>query len=292
MPWLQLTLTTTQEDSERFEDALLQSGALCVTYHDAADQPVLEPGPGETPLWNRIHIVGLYPGDADTQEITEQLSKLLDLEQLPELAINPLEDRDWTRAWMDDFKPMQFGERLWICPHGFDIPQPDAVNLLLDPGLAFGTGTHQTTALCLEWLDGCNLDNLKILDFGCGSGVLAIAALLLGAQHAWATDNDPQALTATHDNAEKNSVIDKITIASPEELEDQQVDIVLANILAGPHMKLASLPAQKIKTGGKIVLSGILDIQKQEVSQCYQQWFDIKPPVQRDDWVRLEGMRK
>lgn len=292
MPWLQLTLATTKNECERLEQALLQSGALSVTYCDAADQPLLEPAAGETPLWNQILMVGLYPGETDTTQLQQQLCQLLDTDKLNGLAINPLEDRDWTRAWMDDFKPMQFGQRLWICPHGFDTPEPEAVNLRLDPGLAFGTGTHPTTALCLEWLDGHTLDNLEVIDFGCGSGVLAIAALLLGARHAWATDNDPQALIATHDNAEKNCVTDRITILPPAQLPQSPLDLLLANILAGPLTELAPQLAQRVKPGGHIILSGILREQQAALSRHYQQWFHMEPAVFRDDWVRLVGRRK
>ncbi len=289
MPWLQLTIHIDQSLNDKAEQALLDAGALSVTLKDAEDNPVLEPAPGETPLWNKIILTGLFEADINTDNLKQQIREQLSAD-IP-LKLEPLEDKDWIRAWMDNYNPMQFGERLWVCPKHIEPPEPDAVNLMLDPGLAFGTGTHPTTALCLQWLDGAGLNNKNILDFGCGSGVLAIAALMLGAQHCDATDIDPQALQATEDNAKENSVIDKLDAMKPEQLPDQQYDIVLANILAGPLVDLASQLASYTKSGGDIVLSGILESQANEIISAYSQWFDLDTPVVQDEWVRISGRK-
>ncbi len=290
MPWLQLTIHIDQSLNDKAEQALLDAGALSVTLKDAEDNPVLEPAPGETPLWNKIILTGLFEADINTDNLKQQIREQLSAD-IP-LKLEPLEDKDWIRAWMDNYKPMQFGERLWVCPKHIEPPEPDAVNLMLDPGLAFGTGTHPTTALCLQWLDGAGLNNKNILDFGCGSGVLAIAALMLGAQHCDATDIDPQALQATEDNAKENSVIDKLDAMKPEQLPDQQYDIVLANILAGPLVDLASQLASYTKSGGDIVLSGILESQANEIISAYSPWFDLDTPVVQDEWTRISGRKK
>ena len=193
---------------------------------------------------------------------------------------------------MDDYKPMQFGRRLWVCPKHIEPPEPEAVNLMLDPGLAFGTGTHPTTALCLQWLDNASLAGKQILDFGCGSGVLAIASLMLGAEHCDAVDIDPQALEATKDNASENNVSDSLQVMKPEQLPAQQYDIVLANILAGPLVELAPQLATYTKPGGSIVLSGILETQANDILASYAQWFDLDTPLVQDDWVRISGVKK
>lgn len=297
MPWIQLTFHTDKHHSEQAEQALLELGALSVTLKDAEDQPVLEPLPGETPLWDRIILTGLFDADIDSQAIGEQLQQSLrqlqpDSEHNSTIKIEALEDKDWIRAWMDDYKPMQFGERLWVCPRHLPPPQPDAVNLMLDPGLAFGTGTHPTTALCLQWLDQHPPQGKRVLDFGCGSGVLAIAALLLGADHADTTDIDPQALTATRDNAQANQVADSINTYGVEELPAGQYDIVLANILAGPLQELAPQLAERCKSGGNIVLSGILETQAEKILEAYSPWFELEPVAIKDEWIRVSGQKK
>lgn len=296
MSWLQLFMDTNPDQLEAVEQALLDTGALSVTLLDAADQPLLEPAPGETPLWNSIRLAGLFDANSDMAFISTQLQNSLKLDTLPGLSIQPLEDRDWTRAWMDDFKPMQFGKDLWICPDGFTPPMPDAVNLKLDPGLAFGTGTHPTTALCLEWLEANRPVQSNVIDFGCGSGVLAIAALLLGAKHVWAIDNDPQAIVACKDNSIKNKVEKNLTVLAPETLSTilpkTKVDLVLANILAGPLTSLAPMMATLIHSGGKLVLSGILESQLKDIIRAYEECFYLQPATQREEWICLEGTRK
>jgi ribosomal protein L11 methyltransferase len=204
-----------------------------------------------------------------------------------------LEDRAWEREWLKDFKPMQFGRRLWVCPGGMSLPASarDACIIDLDPGLAFGTGTHPTTAMCLEWLDGADLAGTRVIDYGCGSGILAIAALKLGAREAVGTDIDPQALMASRDNAERNAVSDKLVLQTVERTIDP-ADVLLANILAGPLAELAASFAKLVKPGGRIVLSGILKEQALPLAQTYAAWFDMDSPVYREDWARLVGKRR
>jgi len=268
MAWIQLTLATDKANNEQAEEVLLDAGALSVTFKDAEDKPVLEPAPGETPLWDKLIITGLFEAETDIDALKQHINKNLGMDIA--LRIEPLEEKDWVRAWMDNYKPMQFGDRLWVCPKHLQPPIPDAVNLMLDPGLAFGTGTHPTTSLCLQWLNDASLKNKMILDYGCGSGVLAIAALLLDAQHCDAVDIDPQALEASIENARANNVIDKINVMMPEQLEQQQYDVVIANILAGPLTELAERLSNKTKTGGHIVLSGILESQTKEIQNADQ----------------------
>jgi ribosomal protein L11 methyltransferase len=292
MPWLQLTLEATPDNAERIADALSQLGAGAVTLQDGADQPLYEPPPGETPLWSATRVVGLFEADADMEALTAQLAKTLGLKTLPPWRVSPLEDKDWEREWMVNFKPMRFGARLWIVPSWSAPPDPAAVNILLDPGLAFGTGTHPTTALCLEWLDGHGANYEQVIDYGCGSGILAVAAVKLGAQHVWAVDNDPQALIATRDNAAKNAVAEKITAVAPAALPQQQVPLLLANILAQPLIDLAGKFAQLVAPGGSIVLSGILHNQAEKVAAAYAPNFVMEPPVYREEWTRLCGVRR
>jgi len=290
MPWIQLTLLTDKANNEKAEQALLDAGALSVTFKDAEDNPVLEPLPGETPLWESIILTGLYEADINTRSVQQQIHKQLG--DKVKLKLEALEDKDWVRAWMDDYKPMQFGERLWVCPKHLPPPQPEAVNLMLDPGLAFGTGTHPTTALCLEWLDSAKTENKQVLDFGCGSGVLAIAALLLGAEHCDATDIDPQAIIASKDNAQANHVADSLDLFLPADMPDKSYDIVLANILAGPLTELAEQLAAYCKPDGYIVLSGILETQADKIIQAYTPWFKLEPITVKDDWIRVTGTKK
>ncbi len=294
MPWIQLTLLTSKTQTEKAEQALLDAGALSVTLKDAQDKPVLEPLPGETPLWDEIILSGLFEADINTDVL--QLQMKTQLGENTSLKLEALEDKDWIRAWMDNYQPMQFGKRLWVCPKHLPPPQKEAVNLMLDPGLAFGTGTHPTTALCLEWLDSADVKNKHILDFGCGSGVLAIAALLLGAQHCDGTDIDPQAIIASNDNAQENNVAEKLTVFLPAEMPASQsveiYDIVLANILAGPLTELAEQLASLCKSGGDIVLSGILESQSKKIIDAYSPWFTLNPIAVKDDWIRATGKRK
>lgn len=292
MPWLQLILKSSEPDAERLSDALSELGAASVTLRDAADQPLYEPPPGATPLWNQIDIIGLFEADIDTESILDKLAKAIAPTPLPAWKLEPLEDKDWQSEWMKYFKPMRFGDRLWICPSWTPAPDPDAINILLDPGLAFGTGTHPTTALCLQWLDKNIEGGENVIDYGCGSGILALAAAMLGANHVWAVDNDPQALLATQSNAEKNQVFGQLTLNTPKELAPPPADILVANILVNPLLQLAPTFSTLLKTGGHIVLSGILGNQVKAIENTYKKWFELDEPVQQDDWVRLHGVKK
>ena len=290
MPWIQIILQVEKSANEQAEQALLDAGALSVTLKDAEDNPVLEPAPGETPLWDTIILTGLFDANINTAEVSQSINQQLN-KQYP-LRLEQLEDKDWVRAWMDDYKPMQFGKQLWVCPKHITPPDPDAINLMLDPGLAFGTGTHPTTALCLKLMDQIDFENQNVLDFGCGSGVLAIAALLLGAQHCDAADIDPQALQASEENARENNVVDKIDVMFPENIPEKTYHTVLANILAGPLVELAEQLAHFCKTGGRIVLSGILENQADSILDAYEPWFELEEPVVQDEWLRITGIKK
>ena len=292
MPWLQLRLAITPEQAERYEDALLGVGAVSVTFMDAEDQPIFEPDLGTTPLWTHTHLLALFEADVDEDNLLAHLV-LLTGGELPDHQLERIEDQDWERSWMDNFHPMRFGRRLWIVPSWHSAPEPEAVNLLLDPGLAFGTGTHPTTALCLEWLDGQDLDGLHLIDFGCGSGILAIAGLLLGAARATGTDIDPQALEASRDNAERNHIAaDRLALHLPEAMPPTAAPVLVANILAGPLVELAPQLTSLVQPGGRIALSGILAEQAEDVRRAYANSFDLDPTAEKDGWVRISGVRR
>lgn len=292
MPWLQLRIAITPEQAESFEDALLGVGAVSVTFMDAEDQPIFEPDLGTTPLWSHTHLLALFEADTDEANLLAHLQFLLGGE-LPEHNLERIEDQDWERSWMDNFQPMRFGRRLWIVPSWHQAPEPDAVNLLLDPGLAFGTGTHPTTALCLQWLDGQTLDGSRLLDFGCGSGILAIAGLLLGAASAVGTDIDPQALEASRDNALRNGIEpERFPLYLPPQMPAGEFDVVVANILAGPLVQLAPVISSHVRAGGRLALSGILAEQAEEVRAAYAEQFELDPTAEQDGWVRISGVRR
>ncbi|MFP1806622.1 50S ribosomal protein L11 methyltransferase [Lonsdalea quercina] len=293
MPWIQLKINTSGAHAEPLGDALVESGAVSVTFQDTHDTPVFEPLPGETRLWGDTDVIGLYDAETDMKAVVAIL------EQEPLLGagfkhkIEQLEDKDWEREWMDNFHPMQFGKRLWICPSWRDIPDPEAVNVMLDPGLAFGTGTHPTTALCLQWLDGLDLQGKTVIDFGCGSGILAIAALKLGAARAIGIDIDPQAIQASRDNAQRNGVSERLELYLPQDQpEALSADVVVANILAGPLRELAPLIGALPNAGGHLGLSGVLATQAANVSEAYQDKFTLDPVAEKEEWCRITGIRK
>lgn len=290
MEWKQFALEIGALDPDRIEDVFLRHGAQAVTLADAADEPVLEPPPGTTPLWKQTRITGLFERDANLDALLLDLLSTFSLASLPPYDIEQLADRAWEREWLKDFKPMRFGRRLWVAPTHIDVNEPDAVVLKLDPGLAFGTGTHETTALCLQWLDQQEIAGKTVLDYGCGSGILAIAALLLGAGHADAFDIDPQAITATTDNAQHNAVSDRLfaSIVAPRA---GKYDIVLANILAEPLKELAGEICERLKDDGSLVLSGILSHQAEAVICAYAPWISFAPVTILDGWVRLDGRK-
>jgi ribosomal protein L11 methyltransferase len=310
MPFLQLSLDIGPRNPEPYEDALFELGALSVTLLDAADDPVLEPAPGAMPLWPTVVVRAVFAADADADQVRAALSSGHGLDPLlvGKAQFDSVADRVWEREWLKDFKPMRFGRRLWVCPGGQRPdaeairPNADVVLLELDPGLAFGTGTHATTALCLEWLDsGAAIGNdvakpwlagADVIDYGCGSGILAIAALRLGARRAVAMDIDPQALLATRENAERNGVLDRVQVTADRNVEKAEADVLLANILAGPLVDLAPLLAARIRVGGRIALSGLLVGQADAVTAAYRPWFDVGLTGERDGWGLLTGCRR
>jgi len=298
MPFLELSLTIPATQQTGVEAALEDLGALSITLADAdADTPderaIFEPGVGEMPLWNDIVLQALFDADADRAGLAHALADLIPDIEPAHIAFREVADQDWTRAWLDTFKPMRFGRRLWIYPWNVDAPgDADAVIVRLDPGLAFGSGTHPTTALCLEWLDAADLSGKTLIDFGCGSGILAIAALKLGAARAIGVDNDAQAIAASRDNAQRNGVSEQMDLYLPQHFPQMQSGVLVANILAGPLAELAPLFAQSLEPGGALALSGILDGQQDELLARYAQWFDGLRASVRDGWVRIDGVRR
>ncbi|MGB3271069.1 MAG: 50S ribosomal protein L11 methyltransferase [Rhodanobacter sp.] len=298
MPFLELSLIVRTEQQPRAEEALEDLGALSITLRDADaetpdEQAIFEPGVGELPLWPTITLDALFDEHADRRGLAAALGDLLPWLEPDQLSFRDVADQDWERAWMDQFKPMAFGRRLWIYPWNIEPPAgDDSVVVRLDPGLAFGSGTHPTTALCLEWLDGLELQGKTITDYGCGSGILAIAALKLGAAGAIGIDNDPQALTASADNAERNGVSDRLTLFLPDDHPGGATDVFVANILAGPLDALASTFAAATKPGAPFAISGILAGQQEELLARYAEWFEDLRADLREDWVRISGRRR
>ena len=307
MAFLQFSLDIGARDPDPYEQVLFDLGALSVTLVDAADDPVLEPAPGATPLWPTVVVRALFDADADPSRIESALREAVGSDALAsgESRFESLADRPWEREWLKDFHPMRFGRRLWVCPGGQAADAPDAIRVELDPGLAFGTGTHPTTALCLEWLDSGFelvtvpvrndsgwLNGASVIDYGCGSGILAIAALKLGASRALAMDIDPQALTATQQNAERNGLADYVQTTMDRDADGAVADVLLANILAGPLVDLAPLLARHVRPGGRIALSGLLLQQCDIVTAAYLPWFDIALTGASDGWGLVTGCRR
>ncbi|EGQ7678218.1 ribosomal protein L11 methyltransferase [Vibrio parahaemolyticus] len=294
MPWIQIKLNATNENAEQIGDMLMEeTGALSVTFLDAQDTPVFEPLPGETRLWGDTDILALYDAETDTNFIIDQIKASNMLAENFAYKVEQLEDKDWEREWMENFHPMKFGERLWICPSWREVPEPDAVNVMLDPGLAFGTGTHPTTALCLEWLESMDLSGKTVIDFGCGSGILAIAAIKLGAEKVIGIDIDPQALLASKDNAERNGVADKLEVYLPQNQPEGLIaDVVVANILAGPLRELAPIIKGLVKPNGALAMSGVLDTQAEDVASYYRDELHIDPIVEQSEWCRISGRKQ
>jgi ribosomal protein L11 methyltransferase len=294
MTWLQLRLDTHPDQVDALEDLMLSTGAVAVTMEDNADQPLLEPGVGETPLWGQTRLTGLYPADTEMSDVLAAFPE--ETLQSANHRVEILEDKDWEREWMQHYQPMPFGRRLWVCPSWLAPPEPDAVNLLLDPGLAFGTGTHPTTALCLAELDGMALEKQTIVDYRCGSGILAVAALKLGACSALGVDNDPQALVATRDNANRNSLPSTaLEVALPGDFDNSawcgRADVVIANILAGPLVELSGTLLEFLKPGGTLLLSGLLANQASTLCSSYADRIELRVASERDSWVCLRGIR-
>lgn len=305
MPYLELTLHCTEATQPRYENALDDVGALAVTLLDADadtsnERAILEPGVGETPLWNDLVLTALFPADTNALALLAALEAFDPGLQWESASFRGVEDEDWERAWLDQFQPMAFGSRTWIVPWNHELPEAaqrdDAAVVRLDPGLAFGSGTHPTTALCLRWLDGLAAEGLlegrTLLDFGCGSGILALAALKLGAAQAVGVDNDPQAVIATGDNAERNGEQERLQVYLPADEPQATYPVVVANILASALDALAEVLAARVAPNGRIALSGILHGQEDELLQRYAAWFDQLEATREDDWMRITGVRR
>lgn len=290
MAWHQLSVVTDEHTAPELSDFFSELGAVSVTYSDAEDEPVYEPAIDQTQIWSNTRVTALFELDADPDVLQTLVINQFIGQPLRQWVAEVIQDQAWERAWMEHFKPMQFAGRLWVCPTGQEVHEDGQVCMTLDPGLAFGTGTHPTTALCLEWLAGQDLHNKVMIDYGCGSGILAVAALLMGAEHAHGVDIDPQALTATEYNAEKNRVLDRISYYLPEQFSLAGADIVVANILAKPLIELSAVIAALVKPGGRLILSGILNEQAQAVAEAYRaQGLNVEEPVSREDWCRLDA---
>jgi ribosomal protein L11 methyltransferase len=287
MSWKTIAVAANSEEVDALESLLWDTGSVSVTLADAEDEPIFEPGPGEVPLWTTLTVTAMYEDDVDTESLAETIRA----QGYQVLFTDELGDRVWEREWLNQFKPMKFGEHLWICPTGYTVDEPDAVIMHLDPGLAFGTGTHPTTGLCLKWLDGHLTPGARVLDYGCGSGILGIAGRLLGAREVLAVDNDPQALVATEDNSQRNGVQDEVATYLPEAFQAEfqssqsQFGVVLANILAQPLISLAYQLSGYVAPGGHLVLSGIMSSQSDWVKKAYQ--LDLVHEEELDGWVCL-----
>jgi len=295
--WLQIHITVEQAQVDFTETLLSSLGAVSVTLDDAENQDLLEPLPGETPLWNKVIVTGIYAQE-EGEEIDVIALETFIRAQMPDAPIRHelIEDQAWERTWMDAYEPIQIADKYWIVPEWMEAPDADAVNIKLDPGLAFGTGNHASTFLCLQWLGKINVKDKIVIDYGCGSGILAVAALLLGAKKAYATDIDPQAVLATQQNAELNGVLDKLYVGLPEEFRDElgntKADVFVANILAAPLMMLAPEFATLIKSEGQFALAGVIEEQVADVTSIYSNYFDILEVEKRDEhWCRISGKR-
>ena len=292
MPWQQLKIQLHSDQIHALEPRLLANAAISISYLDAENQAIFQLEPGSTPLWDNSYLLCLFDETADLEALLKWLKQHPAVINKRLLQVEVLADQDWERSWMQDFKAMQFGNRLWICPSWQSPPDSDSINIMLDPGLAFGSGSHATTSMCLQWLAQAPLEGSEVIDYGCGSGVLAIAAALLGANRVYGVDNDPQAIVATLDNSHRNNIDDAVlTACLPEALPPLQVDILVANILAEPLLQLAEKFSILLKPGGKIVLSGLLPEQADTMLNTYDRWFAMDTPVLEREWVRLSGTR-
>jgi len=290
MSWQQVTLEVEQARSGPAETALEAFGALSVTLSDAGDDPIVEPQPGASPLWQGVRVTALFDAATDLTGLAAYVRRALGTPEAPTLTVTPLADQAWERAWLEDFQPMRFGEHLWIVPTGCEAPDPYAVNLHFDPGLAFGTGTHPTTALCLNWLAANPPVGQRVIDYGCGSGVLAVAALRLGASAVVAIDNDPQALSASEANARRNGVAEALEARSVEAAtQTPPAPLVLANIVSGVLIDNASLLTQLVEPAGQLILAGVLAHQAPAVEEAFGSGFVFRREHGAEGWVRLDG---
>ena len=292
MPWWQLSVGCEADELALIEELMLSHGAQSISIGDARDEPIFEPLPGETPLWSHSIISGLFSADHIAEDLIQSFASVLPAHLVNSLQCQRLEDEDWKNSYQDHFDPIQVSKRLWIVPSWHEPPDAAAVNITLDPGMAFGTGSHATTALCLSWLSDTPIEAWDVIDFGCGSGILAIAALKLGASKVQAVDIDKQALLATRENCRINQIESKqIFIGEPQQLANHQVDLLMANILCQPLIDLSKQLTNLVKPGGKILLSGILKEQVDTLQSVYQENFKLDPVECREDWARLTGTR-
>jgi len=292
MPWVQLRLNANEETAEKYSDWLSACGAQAVTFIDEKDTPIYEPLPGDEVIyWNNTVVMGLFEANHDMEKVIAYLKSIHPKKEALKYKLEQLEDKDWEREWMDNFHPMKFGQRLWVCPSWREVPDPKAVNVMLDPGLAFGTGTHPTTALCLTWLDSLDLVGKTVVDFGCGSGILSLAALKLGARKVIGIDIDPQALQASLANAQRNNVEERLELYLPKDQPEFKADVVVANILAGPLRELAPTIIKFVDKQGLLALSGVLEEQAQVLQKIYSQWCKMDPVAIKEEWVRLSGTK-
>ena len=291
MQWIQLIIPCSRLYSADVESAALEAGALSVTLQDAADQPILEPAVGETPLWDDCVMTALFSSKIDTNNVNEQMTTYLS--GTINARWEQLEDKDWSQEWKQHFQPLKCGDRLWICPSWIAPPDLNAVNLSLDPGLAFGTGSHPTTHLCLRWLDQQDLKGKIVIDYGCGSGILGIAALLLGAKQVIAVDNDPQALLASRDNAQRNNIAaSRLSTYLPDDVPATIcADVMVANILASPLISLAPKLCAMTKPKGLLCLAGLLENQIDAVSEPYLKQFTFSSPSIESEWAQLGAQK-
>ncbi|WP_130536753.1 50S ribosomal protein L11 methyltransferase [Thiomicrorhabdus indica] len=288
MAWIQITTDVAEPVAEPLSDMMTEIGAVSVTFMDAQDEPIYEPELGTTPIWSLTKVMSLFDAETNAKLIVETIQA-----NMPDLKdhyfkVEAIEDKDWVREWMDQFQPMQFGQNLWIVPSWHKAPNAQAINLMLDPGMAFGTGTHPTTAMCLEWLDTNPPAGKTVIDYGCGSGILALAAQKLGATKVSGTDIDPQAIQASEQNAERNHA--SIDFALVQNFNSEPVDLLIANILSGPLKELASEFERLVKSGGELVLSGLLTTQADELIEHYKKFgFELSELATTDEWARLSG---
>jgi ribosomal protein L11 methyltransferase len=293
MAWWQLSVQSSAAELEQTEDSLLELGAVAITLSDAKDEPLYEPLPGDTPVWQHSIVTGLFTQQHSLEVLYDGL-----IQRLPEHLIHTakktiVDDQDWSRVHLQYFKPIQFAEKLWVVPSWHEAPDPSAVNIQLDPGLAFGTGGHATTALCLSWLGEHDIQNQSVIDYGCGSGILAIAAYKLGAGELHSVDIDPQALDASRENARRNDIDPALlNITLPETFKSEPVDLLIANILSGPLVEFAARFSELVKPGGQILLSGILQTQANNIKQAYLPYFELDPICIKEDWIRVSGTRR
>jgi ribosomal protein L11 methyltransferase len=293
MAWWQLSVQSSAAELEQTEDSLLELGAVAITLSDAKDEPLYEPLPGDTPIWQHSIVTGLFTQERSLEALYDGLIQRLPEHQIHTVKKTVVDDQDWSRVHLKYFKRIQCAEKLWVVPSWHEAPDPSAVNIQLDPGLAFGTGGHATTALCLSWLGEHDIQNQSVIDYGCGSGILAIAAFKLGASELKSVDIDPQALVASKENARRNNIDPALlNITLPEDFKSEPVDLLIANILSGPLVRFAPKFSGLVKPGGQILLSGILQTQTNDIEKAYLPYFDLDPICIKEDWIRVSGTRR